>query len=59
MFVGNKFEKIRSKKFKKNEDREDFREFKMNAKKSYDKSLKRLQKEDEDDLYQTTTETDN
>ena len=58
MFVGNKFEKIRSKKFKKNEEREDFKEFRSNAKRSYDKSLKRLQKEDEDDLYQTTTETD-
>jgi hypothetical protein len=58
MFVGTKFQKIRSKKFKKNEEREDFKEFRINAKRSYDKSLKRLQKEDEDDLYQDTSETD-
>ena len=48
---GNKYQKIRSPKSKKNEDKEEFKEFKNKAKRNYDKAMKRLRKKDEDDLY--------
>ena len=48
---GNKYQKVRSPNSKKNEDKEDFREFKNKAKRNYDKVMKRLRKKDEDDLY--------
>jgi hypothetical protein len=48
---GNKYQKVRSPKSKKNEDKEDFREFKNKAKRNYDKAMKRLRKEDENELY--------
>jgi hypothetical protein len=48
---GNKFQKIRSPKSKKNEEKEDFKEFKNKAKRNYDKAMKRLRKKDEDESY--------
>jgi hypothetical protein len=48
---GNKYQKVRSPKSKKNEDKEDFREFKKKAKRNYDKAMKRLRKEDENESY--------
>ena len=48
---GNKYQKIRSVKPKKNEEKEDFKEFKNKAKRNYDKAMKRLRKKDEDELY--------
>ena len=48
---GNKYQKVRSPKSKKNEEKEYFREFKKKAKRNYDKSMKRLRKEDEYELY--------
>ena len=48
---GNKYQKVRSPKPKKNEDKEDFREFKNKAKRNYDKAMKRLRKEDENESY--------
>lgn len=47
---GSKYQKVRSSKSKKNEDKEDFREFKNKAKRNYDKAMKRLRKEDENEL---------
>ena len=48
---GNKYQKVRSPKSKKNEDKEHFREFKNKAKRNYDKAMKRLRKEDENESY--------
>jgi hypothetical protein len=48
---GNKYQKVRSPKSKKNEDKEDFKDFKKKAKRNYDKVMKRLRKEDENELY--------
>ena len=48
---GHKYQKVRSPKSKKNEDKEDFREFKNKAKRNYDKAMKRLRKEDENESY--------
>lgn len=48
---GNKYQKVRSPKPRKNEDKEDFKEFKNKAKRNYDKAMKRLRKKDEDELY--------
>ena len=47
---GSKYQKVRSPKAKKNEDKEDFREFKNKAKRNYDKAMKRLRKKDENEL---------
>ena len=48
---GNKYQKVRSPKPRKNEEKEDFKEFKTKAKRNYDKAMKRLRKKDEDELY--------